>query len=440
MANRLLRAWMTNVKALQAFHIMRQGAVLAVAVLLAKSGLSTDDIGIYEKLLYIGFLLSAFWISGLTQGLLSLFPKLEPSERPVFLWNTYLFLTGLGLLLLGICLVFERQVLLVLTSAPDLPYYRLFIWYLAIQLPAFLLENVYLLKDKPMSNFRFGIFSGLGYLLAVALPPFIGLDFRWSFYGLIGLAVIKHIWLISCLLGLGKPGYDRGIMSRWLMLSWPLVGYALIAGLNQSLDGWLISFQFPGNDHLFAVFRYGAREMPFVIAMTAAFSSAMIPLISGDLASGMETLKVKSRKLFHLLFPPSIVLILTSRWLIPLVFNRSFEESVPIFNMFILILISRLVFSRTVMIALDENKAALWILLVEIGANLILSWMLLQWIGLIGAAVGTVLAFTLEKILAAVYLYRKHGISPGKYLDLPVFLGYSALLMIAFLAAFRIQP
>ena len=234
---------MTNVKALQAFHIMRQGAVLAVAVLLAKSGLSTDDIGIYEKLLYIGFLLSAFWISGLTQGLLSLFPKLEPSERPVFLWNTYLFLTGLGLLLLGICLVFERQVLLVLTSAPDLPYYRLFIWYLAIQLPAFLLENVYLLKDKPMSNFRFGIFSGLGYLLAVALPPFIGLDFRWSFYGLIGLAVIKHIWLISCLLGLGKPGYDRGIMSRWLMLSWPLVGYALIAGLNQSLDGWLISFQ-----------------------------------------------------------------------------------------------------------------------------------------------------------------------------------------------------
>ncbi len=423
---------MTPVKALQAFHLMRQGAVLAVAVLLAKSGLSTAEIGVYEKLLYIGFLLSTFWVSGLAQGLLSLYPRLDSAARPGLLWDVYLFFLGLAGLTAFLCLGAKRIVLTGLISAPDLPYFDLFIAYLVLQLPAYLLENYYLLHERPWANFWFGVVSSTGYILAIVAPPWLGMPFQWSFYGLIVLALIKHAWLLLFLFQSGRPVFNRGLMTRWLVLSWPLVGYALIAGINQSLDSWLISFRFPGQEHLFAVYRYGARELPFALAMTQAFTTALIPVIAGDLERGMDQLKNKSRKLFHLLFPPSILLMLTSWWLFPVIFNQVFSESVLIFNIFILILVSRLVFSRSIMIALGDNKASLWILLAEVAAHLLLSSFLLTWFGLAGAAWGTLLAYTLEKVLASIYLYRKHGIPVGKYLDISLFIGYSTVLIIAF--------
>lgn len=423
---------MTNVKALQAFHLMRQGAVLVVAVLLAKTGLSTAEIGIFEKLLYIGFLLSAFWISGLAQGLLSLYPKLDSAQQRGLLWNAYFLFLGLAALTLLVGLGAKRLVLLALTNSSDLLYYDLFIVYLALQIPAYLLENYYLLYERPWGNFWYGAVSSGGYILAMVAPLWLGLPFQWSFYGLIGLAAVKHAWLLFFLGSSGQPFIRKGLIIRWLVLSWPLVGYALIAGVNQSLDSWLISFRFPGQEHSFAVYRYGARELPFVVAMTQAFTTALIPVLAGNLENGLTQLKNKSRKLFHLLFPPSIFLMLTSWWFFPVVFNQSFSESVLIFNIFILILISRLVFSRSILIALDENKASLWILLAETIAHLLLSWFLLEWIGLAGAAWGTLLAYTLEKVIASVYLYRKYGIQVGKYLDVPLFVRYTAVLITAF--------
>ena len=78
----------TNVKALQAFHLMRQGAVILIAVLFANSQLGTDVIGNYEQLLYIAYTLSFFWIAGLIQGLLTSFPDYSEEKKPVFLFNT----------------------------------------------------------------------------------------------------------------------------------------------------------------------------------------------------------------------------------------------------------------------------------------------------------------------------------------------------------------
>ncbi|MBE2206929.1 MAG: hypothetical protein IAE84_05055, partial [Saprospiraceae bacterium] len=80
----------SDVNALQAFHVMRQAAVIMTSVVMAKSALSTDDIGRWEMLLYIGYTLSFFWVSGLIQGMLTIVPKLELIDRKIFIFNTYL--------------------------------------------------------------------------------------------------------------------------------------------------------------------------------------------------------------------------------------------------------------------------------------------------------------------------------------------------------------
>ncbi|MEM6380686.1 MAG: hypothetical protein AAF705_21055, partial [Bacteroidota bacterium] len=64
---------LTNVKALQVFHLLRQGAVILVAIVFANSTLAVEVIGNYEQLLYIGYTISFFWVAGLIQGFLSIF-------------------------------------------------------------------------------------------------------------------------------------------------------------------------------------------------------------------------------------------------------------------------------------------------------------------------------------------------------------------------------
>ena len=128
--------------------------------------------------------------------------------------------------------------------------------------------------------------------------------------------------------------------------------------------------------------------------------------------------------------------MLTSQWLFPLVFNADFEESVAIFNVFLLVIISRLIFSRTVLVGLQDNQIVLIISLVELVANVLISWWLIRTMGLIGVAWGTLLSISLEKIMLCLRLYWRFGIGWRQYTDLRWWWLYSILLLVAFAVQF----
>jgi O-antigen/teichoic acid export membrane protein len=423
----------TNVKALQAFQVLRQGATILIAIMLAKSSLALEDIGHYELLFYVGFTLTAFWIGGLIQGMLAKYPQLKVEQRPAFLWNAYWVMVGLATLVL-MALLFARQpILQFLTGQPDLPYYDLFVWFLWIQAPAFLLENIYLLLNQPRRIVAFGLASFGMQVTAVLVPVFMGLGLYWAFWGLILTAIVKHVWLWTVLMRQSAVQMPKSRQELyWVYTSIPLILYTLIGGLHQSFDNWLVNYSYQGDERIFAIFRYGARELPFALALSGAFGSALLPVVAGELEEGLRQIRDKSRKLFHFLFPLSIGLILINHWLFPLVFSESFEESVIVFNTFLLITSSRLIFSRTVLVGLNENRVVLYISLLELPINIVLSFLLVPHFGLAGIAMGTVVAFTFEKVGLCWYLNYKYRIKMAQYTDLGWFWAYSAALLGSF--------
>lgn len=401
-------------------------------MLLAKSPLSTTDIGIYEMLLYIGFTLTTFWVTGLMQGFLARYPQLPEAERPVFLFNAYLVFLLASSLVLALLLWGKAGVLLVLTGQPELPFYELFAVFLWLNVPSYLVENFYLVLRKPIAIFYFGLFAFGLQVLAVLAPVFLGFGLLWSFYALIGLGILKYIWLGVLLARRSALRLDMRMALHWASLSIPLVLYSLMGSFNQSFDNWLVNFQYKGDEQVFAIFRYGARELPLALALTNAFGSAMLPEVAANLEAALAAIREKSLKLFHLLFPLSILLAFTSRWLFPLVFNEDFSASVLIFNIFLLVTVSRLVFSRTILVGLNANRVVFYISLLELAFNVALSFALVPWLGLAGIAIGTVAAHTLEKVLLCWYLYRKFGIGIGQYTDMRWYLGYSGMLVAGF--------
>ena len=99
---------LTPVRALQFFQVLRFGTFFLTGILFTKLGLSTYDIGVYEALLFLGSVLSFFWLSGLTQSLLA---NYQPKEKSKEFFNSFLVLSAISVvvfiafLLVIVCVV-----------------------------------------------------------------------------------------------------------------------------------------------------------------------------------------------------------------------------------------------------------------------------------------------------------------------------------------------
>ncbi len=401
---------------------------MLLAVLLVKAGLSQESVGEYEQLLYLGTLLTSFWVTGLMQALLARYPQLQEEQRSAWLGNAYLFFTVGGGSLLLLFWLSRRWWLPWLLGEPELPLLGLFLLYAWLNLSSFLLDHFLLLWRNTAVLLWGSMLSHAAQLPAMLLPVWYGYGLEGALLGLLAVGAGRQIWLVLLLSRHRAFRYDLSLLRGWLLLSLPLIAYALVGTVSVSFDSWLVSWYYSGDEERFAVFRYGAREFPLALALAAAFSSAMIPEVAGHLQAGLKTLRTKSLRLFHLLFPLSAGLMLSSNWWFPLLFSPDYLPSVPLFNTFMLITISRLVFSRTVLVALSANRAVFYFSLLELLLNVALGFALVGPYGLIGIAWATVLAYTLDKVLLAWYLYRRFGIAPSRYLHPGWFFFYCALL------------
>ncbi len=394
--------------------------------------LSQVDIGIYEYLIYIGSALSFFWLNGLLHGMLPVFPAYDPAAKRRFLFNSYLLFLGLTVLLCSLLLFGKDFIVPFFTGKSTLPFYYPFLLYLLLNLPTYVVEYFYLLNDRSRALVGWGATAFGAQLLAVLLPAFLGAGLEGSFYALIFVALLKHLWTWYLLSQMATFKLDWPQLNAYLRIALPLVLYALVSGFAQVFDNWLVGWYYQ-SEASFAIFRYGARELPLTTALTSGLGAAMIPILAKDFSAGLPALRQKALRLYHLLFPISIVLILWSEKLFPLVFNEDFTASAAVFNVYVLIMSSRLLFPQTVLVALKETKAILVISILEILLNILLSIYLVQSFGMVGIAIATVFAFLFEKIAIAIYLWQKFNIAIQRYTPLGWFSFYCAGLFAAYL-------
>ena len=110
-----------------------------------------------------------------------------------------------------------------------------------------------------------------------------------------------------------------------IQLAGPLVISTLLSGSAQYIDGIIVSAKFP--PERFAIFRYGAKEMPFVVSLAIGLNNAMLSQFSSikKMKFSLLTLKIRSLRLMHILFPVSILLLLFSNDIFPAVFTQRFQ-------------------------------------------------------------------------------------------------------------------
>lgn len=423
------------VKALQSFNLMRFITTLLIGILLAKSGLPTGDISLYETWLFFGNLVTFFWLGGGQNALVSLFPKLEnPEQQRVLLFQSFVLFNVLGLIAAGILALGGDWVGPRFAHADNIPYLPWLILFLVANAPSMLIHLFYLLQNRPGGILRYGMISFVMQLVAVAVPLFSGAGLEGIFISLVVWAGIKWIWLLVLTIRFGKPQWNGVLMRQLIWLMLPLTLHILIGNSVEYTDGLIVA-NFFQDERQFALFRFGARELPLTTLLVGGIVTGLIPLVVRDFETGLAELKQRTARLAHVLFPLSACLMFLSAPVFPLIYNPEFSVSARVFNIYLLILCSRILLPQVLVIGRQHNFFLVFSAIVETVINVALSLWWVRFWGLQGIAMGSVVAFLVNKFNLIVYNYRVFGVPVQRYVPVRLWLGYSLGLGICYFLA-----
>ena len=441
----LFRFKVNNVSALQSFQFLRFLCFLVISIFFTKSiyftdaPLSREDIGSWEMLLFISGALSYFWVTGILQSFLPLSQRNKAFSQHKRTDGKSPELFNAFVLLLSFSIAFALLILLMFnfsgthTATHKIPYPGLLVIFFILSNSSALIEHIFLIQDRPLHIFWYGIISTIVQTLAVCVPVLLGMGLESAIWGLVVANALRFLFLLFLLYRYAEFKLSMPFILNNLYVGYPIIFSALLSGSTQYLDSFVATIVFDAKD--FAIFRYGCKELPFVVMMTSGLNNALIPTFSvkKNIPNILAEIKRKSLQQMHILFPLSILFMLFSNVLYGrILFNPEFYRSADVFMVYQLMIISRVVFPQTILIGLKKTGILMWAAIIEIALNIPLSLFLVQYYGVVGIALGSCLIHILEKFILMSYNYRKLGISPQKYTPLAWYVFYSLLIGIVF--------
>jgi O-antigen/teichoic acid export membrane protein len=416
------------------YQVARYASAIAVNIIMAKSYLQVSDIGKFESFIFYASALSFFWITGISQGLLSLHDKFNSKNcgRNPQIFNAFALMTVLSLILsafLALGNIFNPGMLINEAAKPEIFFLSA---YVLIYPLGFVIEFILLLNHKNKTLAIYGIFSLIAMILFVAFPPLFRPRIEYSIYGLFFIAICKVVFLLILIKEKASFKYQHEAMIELIKTSLPLVGVSFISGSAAYIDGFIVGHFF--DSKTFALFRFGAREFPLFLLVASSFETSMIPKFSKveRLSDNLLLIKNKSRQYIRYFIPLSIFLLVISQFLFQNIFNKNFHESYYIFDIYLLLVLCRFIFPTSILVGMGKNKMLLIIGTVELFINIFSSLVLAFSFGYMGVAYGTIIAYFSERIMLLTYLKSKFKIKASSFVPLKELIFLSVALIIVF--------
>jgi len=421
----------TPIRLLQFFNLSRQISVLFYAFLLPFLNFTNDVIGSFELLQILAYSLSFFWISGLIQGLMHIYPSLPLQSKQKLLSAAFFLFCMVSFFfvgLVGLGFIFNIPVLQTFTT---IPFVWIFLLYFLINTPSQLLEYTLFLEEKYQWLKISCIVSFPIQILLFSIPLFWFDNIKLGLMGLTFWAFIR--FLVLLIHSFSYPvHFDKKIIFSWISYSLPLIFSAFVGGLASVINASLVQYYYHGNTAIFAIYRYGARELPFVNGLFEGLGLGIIPALIKNMNDGLYKLRKNTLHLLHLVFPFSIILMFFINSWFPVLFSDQFLDSIPIFKIFLFLVVFRIIPTNTVINALGHARILAVIGFLELTIHLILSYFGLKWFGLIGIAYATFFAYSFEKLLGLFYLWWKKGVFITHLIPFYWWLFYSILLIVSY--------
>ncbi len=428
-----MKKYINTVSAFQFFQLVRYSTLVLIGIVFTKTALTQEAIGEYETFVFLAGAVSFFWLNGLLKALLPLSSEETYSKYALFSGFVLIsfFSVVVAILFFAIQPVFSSFLL----NGKNIPEFFLLIFYLVFGIPANLAEYIYLVKKKNKALILYAIVSFFIQFLMIVIPSVLGYAIRVSLYGLVVSALLRYLWLWILFINNREINFSFSFVKRHLKLGGPLVAATFLSGSARFVDGFIVTSRY--DESTFAVFRYGARELPLAMLLANALSSAMLPEFArrDRLTENLAKLKKSVTRLMHFLFPVTAFFLVVSHPVFPVLFNPQFSESATIFNIYLLLIISRLLMPQTILNGLKYSGEIMLASFFELVLNVALSLIFVQFWGIAGIAFATFLAYLFEKVILTIAVWRKLRINLSAYLPVKYFIFYSIGILVVFIFA-----
>ncbi len=402
--------------------------------------LTKNEIGDFELMMLLSAALSYFWVTGIIQTFLPLYnnnnifaKRTHFREKSPEIFNTFLLLAFFSIGFALLIFIFRNNIY-VYKDLRAVPYVIPLVIYFILSNTTPLIEYIYYVRNRPYQIINYVLWTTTAQLAMVCGAVILKLGIETAIWALIAVSVVRFIWLLVLLERYAEFRFSFNYIKTHLRFGMPLIMSSLLSGSSQYIDGFVASWTLTADR--FATFRYGAKELPFSKDLSNGLNNAMLREFSTPekMRRAMYDLKKKSLKLMHYLFPLSIIVMLCSKLIFINLFSSDFSRSADIFMVYLLMVISRLVFPQTILIGLQKTRIVFLASVFEIVLNITASLWFIYYTdrGLVGIALGTALVHALEKIFLIAYNYYKLKIPPKAYIPIWWFLFYSLLITTVF--------
>lgn len=416
----------SNVSALQIFQILRYSTLILISIVFANSHLSKLEIGEYETFIFLAGAVSFFWLTGFVKSFLINSSNRKEKSSDVF--NFYILILATGVLsFITIKLISSDNLNLLSYNYSD----KLAI-YIVLLGTASISEYILLSLKKNKTLVYYGVIAFAIQFAIIIYPIIIGKGIEMIINSLLVVVVLKNLFSLFLVFRYSVIKFSLETIKNNISLAFPLIISFLLSGSAQYIDGFIIKYNF--DDNVFAVFRYGAKEFPLLILLADSMSTAFVSNFNNsNIEIVLAQIKEKSNKLVKWLFPLSILLLVSSTFLFKTVFSPQFQDSAIIFDIYLLLVVSRLIFPQTVIMGLKNSSVILQAAVIELLINVFLSLIFVVEFGIAGVAFATVIAYYFEKTYLLIILKQKFNISSLKYINFKPIILYSVILFAVFI-------
>jgi len=354
-----------------------------------------------------------FLTLGLPQALYFFLPRDEKNNRSILSGNL-LLLFLMGLLFMVLIQLGLNRFLADRFNNPNLSELLLiFSPYALFALPVLSIDACLVSNNRVKTLALFNIGSKMTILTAVVGFAWIYRTPEAAIYGAVSAAFavfIPAIFLMyqSTIRGTLSP--NRADLWEQLRYSVPLGLSAMIGILSLNLDKILVSSMCDPEE--FAVYINGAFEIPLISIITGSIISVLLPEFTAlyQKEKFEQILQLWRRAMIKsalLIFPVMVFLFALAPEVIHVLFSAKYSESVYPFRIYLLALPLRITHFGSIFMAAGKNHLVVYRTVCDLVINLILSIILIQIFGSVGAAIATVCVMYLWALMYTLFYIQK---------------------------------
>lgn len=386
-------------------EFMRFGVKTLIGVILARI-LVPHQLGSYRQLFLLYSTFSAFLLLGIPHSILYFLPKMANEEERNQYVSRILNLAGILGFVFSISLILFKGLIAKSFNNPELASLLLiYAGYPIFMFATQIFSMVMIAQHRAGQIAKFTIFSVVSDAVLIIGAAFI---FRRLVPIVCGVMIAAGLQWVYARIQLsqyrGSHFWDREFLLSQFKYSLPLGLSSLIGMLSMQLDKLVISGFFSPDQ--FAVFSIGAMELPFITIFTNSVNAVLLPGISGqpDKSHMAEIYRGAVRKNALIILPMAMLFFIFAKPIIVLLYSARYIAAVPYFKIYLLILPLRIATFGIIFMAMGKTRHVLYNSIFTLSANLVLNLILVRIMGMMGAAVATVIVTWLAAIMYVIWM------------------------------------